>query len=41
MEKKQIEVPAGGKAQLDFKLVDSGRTVRHMNKFGQQYGRYK
>lgn len=41
MERKQVEVPEGGKVTADFTLVDSGRTARHLNKFGQQYGRYK
>ncbi len=40
-ERKEVEVRAGEKTALDFSLVDAGRTVRHLNKFGQQYGRYK
>jgi plastocyanin len=41
MDRKDVEVTAGGKVPLDFTLVDTGRVARHMNKFGQQYGRYK
>jgi hypothetical protein len=41
MERKEIEVPEGGKVTADFSLVDSGRTVRHPNKFQQPYGRYR
>jgi plastocyanin len=41
MERKQIEVTNGAKVTADFTLIDSGRTARHLNKFGQQYGRYK
>ena len=40
LEKKEIEVAPGAKATLDFTLVDSGR-AKHLNKYGQQYGRYK
>ncbi len=40
-ERKEIEVAENGKATLDFDLVDTGHTTRHLNKFGQQYGRYK
>lgn len=40
-ERKEIEVTEGGKLALDFDLVDTGHTTRHLNKFSQQYGRYK
>lgn len=39
-ERKEIEL-GGTPVTADFTLVDSGRTTRHLNKFGQQYGRYK
>jgi plastocyanin len=41
VERREIDVPAGGKVTADFTLVDSGRSVRHPNKFQQPYGRYK
>lgn len=41
VERKEVTVPAGGKVTADFTLVDTGRTVRHLNKFQQPYGRYK
>lgn len=40
LERKELEVPAGGKLTADLTLVDAGR-ARHVNKFGQPYGRYK
>jgi plastocyanin len=40
LERKEIEVEAGGKTTVDLTLTDSGR-ARHLNKYGQQYGRYK
>lgn len=41
LEKKEIEVAAGGKVTESFQLVDTGKRARHLNKHGQQYGRYK
>jgi plastocyanin len=41
MERREVEVPEGGKVTADFTLVDSGRLVHHPNKFQQPYGRYK
>jgi plastocyanin len=40
LERKEVSVVAGEKALLDFTLVDQGR-AKHLNKHGQQYGRYK
>lgn len=40
LERKELEVPAGGKVSVELTLVDAGR-ARHQNKFGQPYGRYK
>jgi plastocyanin len=40
LERKELEVPAGGKVTVELTLVDAGR-ARHLNKFGQPYGRYK
>ncbi len=40
LERREVEVSAGGVATVDFTLVDTGRP-RHLNKHGQQYGRYK
>lgn len=40
MERKEIEVGAAP-LTADFTLVDSGQNRHHLNKYGQQYGRYK
>lgn len=40
LERKELDVPAAGKVTVELTLVDTGR-ARHLNKFGQPYGRYK
>ena len=40
-ERKDVEVAPGGKTTWDVTLVDGGDRARHLNKHGQQYGRYK
>jgi plastocyanin len=40
IERREIEVAPGGKLAHDFTLV-AGERARHLNKHGQQYGRYK
>lgn len=40
IERKEIEVGAQP-VTADFTLVDTGRSRHHLNKYGQQYGRYK
>ena len=40
LARQEVEVQAGATAKLDFTLVDQGR-AKHLNKHGQQYGRYK
>jgi plastocyanin len=37
----EIVVDPGGSVEVDFTLADSGRGLRHTNKHGQPYGRYK
>lgn len=40
VERREIDVGAGV-TTADFTLVDTGQKTRHLNKYGQQYGRYK
>jgi hypothetical protein len=40
MARQEIEV-SGAPVSADFTLVDSGQNRHHLNKYGQQYGRYK
>lgn len=41
VEKKPIHVSDGGKAAADFSLTRRARAKQHLNKNGEQYGRYK
>ena len=40
MERQEIAV-SDRSLNVDFTLVDTGQNRRHLNKYGQQYGRYK
>jgi plastocyanin len=40
-EEREVELAAGQVLDLDFALRDTGQKIRHLDKNGQAYGRYK